>query len=380
MKKILLSPWTALFTLLLVLGVRFADPSFVESVRLIYFDQLIVSQPSTDIPVSIVSIDEASLDKYGQFPFPRDIYANIIKELYKREAGLVVFNVLMPEADRFKQDGTLARVMSQYPVILPSLAATKEKNKSFGSPVQVVGQDPEGRVVEYPGLISNVPALEEIAAGVGIVNTFPEIDGVLRRMPLVIASQGQLHPALALETLRVAAKDPKVQVKIGDLGVEALRVPKFGKVQTDELSRIWVDWSKRPEEYSLVDLPDSFDGKVVIVGLSAQGLVNPIATARGEVWPHDMQASVLGTMITGTTIQRTGYADTVELAAILVLGILVIFLSRWTYAFIPVVLVLASGHWIASYLFASNLWLYDITAPVVGIGLVYLHAYCQVCK
>ena len=81
MKKILLSPWLALVTLAVVLGVRFADPSFVESVRLRYFDQLITSQPATDIPVHTVNIDEAALDKYGQFPFPRGLYANIIKDL-----------------------------------------------------------------------------------------------------------------------------------------------------------------------------------------------------------------------------------------------------------------------------------------------------------
>ena len=104
LKKILLSPWTALLTLSLILSVRFIDPSFVESVRLRYFDQLVTSQPTKDIPVHTVNIDEAALDKYGQFPFPRGTYASIIKELYDRRAGLVVLNILMPEQDRFGQD------------------------------------------------------------------------------------------------------------------------------------------------------------------------------------------------------------------------------------------------------------------------------------
>ena len=82
MKKILLSPWLALITLVLVAGVRFADPAFVESVRLRYFDQLITSQPKQDIPVHTVNIDEAALDEYGQFPVPRGLYAEIIKDFY----------------------------------------------------------------------------------------------------------------------------------------------------------------------------------------------------------------------------------------------------------------------------------------------------------
>lgn len=375
MKKILLSPWTALVTLALVLFVRIADPSFIESVRLRYFDTLVTSQPAKDVPVYTVNIDEATLDKLGQFPFPRDMYADIIKELYKREAGLVVFNVLMPEKDRFGKDQVLGDTLSKYPVVLPSLGSEKSKNTNHGSPAQVVGMDPSGIVVEYPGLISNVEPQESMAAGVGVVNTFPEIDGVVRRMPMVILSQEQLHPSLALETLRVAAKDPKFQVKIGDMGVDAVRVPKFGKIPTDNFGRVWVDWSSTPKEYSLVDLPKSFDGGIVVVGLSAAGLANPIATAQGEVWPHYLQGTLIGTMLAQSNIQRPGWADTAEIVALLVGGLLVLFLSRWTYAFIPVIIVLGSSHFVASYLYAEYRYLVDITAFVCFTSLVYIHAY-----
>ncbi len=285
MKKVLLNPWTALVTLSIVALVRFFDPSFVESVRLRYFDQLIINQPKKDVPIHTVNIDEAALDKYGQFPFPRDIYADIIKDLYKREAGLVVFNVLMPERDRFGKDGVLAETIKQHPVVLPALGHTKGKNTDRGSPVQLVGQDPSGKFVEYPGLINSVDKISELAAGVGVVNTFPEIDGVVRRMPLVIAAGENVHPALSLETIRVAAQD-RIQVKVGDTGVEAVRVPKIGRINTDNLSRIWIDWAGRPAEHSLAELPKSFNGGIVIVGLSAAGLANPVATAAGEVWPH----------------------------------------------------------------------------------------------
>ena len=208
MKKLLLNPWTALVTLALIVGVRFADPSFVESVRLRYFDQLVTSQPAKDVPVHTVNIDESALDKYGQFPFPRGIYAEIVNDLYKREAGLVVFNIMMPEADRFKQDTMLASIMKDFPTVLPNVAtAGQSKNIDHGTPVQPVGQDPKGRVVEYPGLINNIEVIDNAAAGVGVVNTFPEIDGVVRRMPLVIMANDQLRPSLAMEALRVACVD-----------------------------------------------------------------------------------------------------------------------------------------------------------------------------
>ena len=375
MKKVLLNPWTALVTLAIVVLVRFFDPSFVESVRLRYFDQLIVSQPKKEVPVHTVNIDEAALDKYGQFPFPRDLYASIIKDLYKREAGLVVFNILMPEKDRFGKDGVLANTIKEYPVVLPALGHTKSKNTDRGSPVQIVGQSPEGKVVQYPGLINSVESIADLAVGVGIVNTFPEIDGVVRRMPLVIASGENIHPALSLETIRVAAQD-KIQVKIGDQGVEAVRVPKVGRINTDNLSRIWIDWAGVPKEHSLAELPKSFNGGIVIVGLSAAGLANPIATAAGEVWPHYLQGAVVGTMMTQTNIQRPGHADDYEIVAIIAAGILLIFLMRWTYAGIAATVIVIGGIiWGSMYSYSNFLFLYDATAPAVGLGLVALHAY-----
>jgi len=377
LKKILLNPWTALLTLALIISVRIADPSFVESVRLRYFDQLVTSRPATDIPVHVVNIDEATLDKLGQFPFPRDYYANIIKDLYARDAGLVVFNVLMPEKDRFKQDAVLASVMKNFPTVLPSVATTgKSKNADPGTSVQAVGQDPHGLVVEYPGLISNVEPQSSIASGIGIVNTFPEIDGVVRRMPLVVMAGDELRPSLAMETLRVAVGDTRVQVKLTDMGIEALRVPKLSRINTDELGRIWVDWSSTPKEYSLVNLPKSFNKEIVIVGLSAAGLANPVATAKGEVWPQYLQAATLGTMLSGTTIQRPAWADGAEILALAVLGIALLFLTRWTYV------GLASGvisigilYPVSQYLYSHHLWLVDITAITCGVVVVLLHAY-----
>jgi len=164
MKKILLNPWTALITLTLLVAIRFFDPSFVESVRLRYFDQLITGQDKVDVPVHIVNIDEDTLDKYGQWPFPRRQYADIIADLYSREAGLVVFNVLMPEADRFKQDLDLSTFLKDNPVILPALGSMKSKNSAQPPSVQQVGQDPQGKVVDYPGLIMSVAPIAGRAA------------------------------------------------------------------------------------------------------------------------------------------------------------------------------------------------------------------------
>jgi adenylate cyclase len=159
------------------------------------------------------------------------------------------------------------------------------------------------------------------------------------------------------------------------MGVEAVRVPKFGKIPTDNLGRVWIDWAAQPKEHGLVNLPKSFDGGIVIVGVSAAGLANPVATARGEVWPHYLQGALLGTMTTQSNIQRPAWADQAEIVALVVAGLLVLFLARWTYAFIPVIVVLSSSHFVASYLYAEYRYLVDITTFVGFTALVYIHAY-----
>jgi len=375
-KKILLSPWTAVLTLALVLGIRIADTSFVESVRLRYFDQLIINKVPTQNNIYTVNIDEATLDKYGQWPLPRNQYGELIEEIYSRNAGLVVWNILMPEPDRNGKDGDLAYTLNQRPVILSSVPGTKSKNPPRQVGVSIMRPEFVDRIVQYPGMISNVEALNSQAAGVGIANTLPEIDGVNRRLPLVVGVDDVLYPSVALETLRVAAGDPSFQIKLNELGVEKMRIPRFGPISTDSQGRIWVDWSQKAKSVSAVDMPRDFGGAIVIVGTSAAGLGNPVPTAIGAVWPQDMHAAVIGTMMNGVNIERPDWADSAEILAILAAGVILLILTRWTYVGLASILIfVAGGAYGSYYLFSNYLFLFDITAFVSGVILVALHAY-----
>ena len=376
MKKLLLSPWTAVLTLALVAAVRFMDPAFVESVRLRYFDTLITAKAPTQNNVVVVNIDEAALDAKGQWPWPRGEYANLISDLYARNAGLVVWNVLMPEADRAGEDKMLAELMSIKPVILGNMPGAKDKNTPRKPGSAVVNAQFGDRIVTLPGIIANVPDLEANAAGVGSVMTLPEIDGVNRRVPLVAAKDGKIYPSLAMETLRVLAKDTTVQIKLNELGVDKMRIPKFGPFTTDALGRIWIDWSQSSEHYSVTNLPADLHGAVVIVGVSAAGIGNPVSTAKGAVWPQDVQAAVLGTLLNKVNIQRPGWADQAELAVIIAAGLLLIFMSRWLYVGLASSIVIVVGSVFASrYGYMGYALLFDATAIGAGIVLVALHAY-----
>jgi len=373
--KILLNPWTALATLSLLVVVRFNDPTFVESIKLRYFDTLITQKAPTQNNIYTVNIDEKTLDKYGQWPFNRQVYANLIEDLYKHNAGLVVFNVLMPEKDRLGGDSALTSVFKNHPVVIANTPSNVTKNtpKSPGS--AIIGSDYMNQIIQYTGVIANIPELEEAAAGVGSTNTLPELDGVNRRIPLVSTYNGKVYPNLALETLRVASGDSTIQVKLFEGGVEKMRIPKFGPISTDALGRVWVDWSQKSQSVSAVDLPKDFGGSIVIVGVSAAGLSNPLSTAVGAVYPQDIQASLIGTIANGINIQRPDWADGAEILGIIVLSILAIYLTRWKHGYLGIFGIVAGSIYASLFLFNKQNILVDVTYPILSIVLVYAHAY-----
>jgi adenylate cyclase len=357
-------------------GIRIADPAFIESVRLRYFDTLITAKAPTENNIYTVNIDEPTLDKYGQWPLPRAEYSKIIKDLYDRNAGLVVLNVLMAEPDRTGGDASLSSALKNYPVILGSVPSNKTKNTPRVPGSVVLGPEWLGQIVQYPGLIANVPQLENSAVGVGIVSTLPEVDGVNRRLPLIVAVDGKLYPSIAMETLRVAAGDSTFQVKLNEGGVEKMRIPKFGPVTTDTLGRVWVDWSQQSKSASLTNLPKDFAGAIVIVGPTAAGIANPVPTSKGAVWPHEVQASVVATMANGVTIQRPDWADGAEILGVLIAGILLLFLTRWTYVGIGAsIVIIGAVVPLCGYAYSSGSQLVDATLPIGGLILVMLHAY-----
>ena len=375
MKK-LLSPWWALLTLGLLVY-AFATPGgFVESIKLRYFDTLIVNQEPVENNIYVAEIDEAALEQFGQYPFPRNIYSDIIKDLYNRGAGLVVWNVMMPEDDRLGGDIELATTMQEFPVILASRPSDKTKNEPINPGAAIINSDYLDTILPYGGIIANIPLLENASVGAGIVSTEPEIDGVVRRMPTVAVVDGILYPSLALETLRVLAGDPNFQIKLSPLGIDKMRIPQFGVIPTDAEGRVWIDWSQRSKSASVTDLPADFAGAIVIVDVTAAGIANPTPTAMGSQFAGTTQAAVLGTMFAGTNIQRPVWAPQAELLALVVGGLLLIILSRWMLVGLATTVVLiGSVVPYSMYAYATDKFLLDVTAPVITFVLIALQVY-----
>ena len=374
MRKVVFSPIWSLLVLGILSYLFYINPSFIESIRLRYFDQLIINQPVVDNNIYTVDIDEATIDAYGQWPFPRGDYADLIIDLYNRGAGLVVFNVLMSETDRSGEDGILADTMTQVPVIVTMLGAEENKNEPINPGATIINSDFINTIPSVPGIIANVPDIENNAVGSGITNSWPEIDGVTRRIPLVVESGGTLYPNVTMEVLRVLAGDPSFQIKLSPMGVDKLRIPQFGPIQTSPTGEVWIDWSQGYISHSATDLPDDFAGGIVFVGPTAAGVTQPLATAAGSVFPHQIQAAMLGTVFNESNISRHPDAEQwAELAALVVAGLLLIALARWTYVGIAFFITSVGGFiGVSIYVFNTQNILIDgatISAFLLLVGL-----------
>ena len=378
-KKVLLSPWLALFTFGILLWVKLSDPYMIESTRLKFYDYLMLGSPTQSEQIVTVNIGEKAIEKYGQWPFPREVHAKIINDLYGRGAAVVGSSILYPEPDRMGTDRVLADTLDQYPVVLSQTVSDSCSRASATirrTGVAVIG---DGEATEflpqYPCVLSNIAPLQEAAVGVGITSTLPESDGVVRRVPLLSQSSGEYYPAFALEMLRVIAGDSSYQAKINQTGVEALRIPSFETIKTDEYGRVFINPNYVfPSVEVGGDIP-RLDGKIVIVGVTAAGIANPVATPQGEQHPHVLQASILETLINGDSVAIPNWSAIADLAAFLGLALALIILSRFRFSIIFIAVLLGGYFYLPVYLFASQGILLDVTFNVFAIALIYIHLY-----
>ena len=374
----ILTHWTVAFlTLALLVFLRVQDNGLVETARLKSFDYLQSTDPITvSEDIIVVEIDEASIEMNGQWPWSRDKIADLIWTLREQGAGIIILPILFAEEDRDNQDMALAQALVQNGVIIAQVGTTQTNKNAVPRGVAKIG-DPIPWLFQWPGMLGPIELLGLNADGVGVINIAPEIDGVVRRVPLIMTVGEETYPAMAIEMIRVAVGDPSYQIKAGEAGVIAVRVPGYDTIYTDQHARIWLRWNKEFETVSMADDLSVVAGKTVVIGLTAEGLANTIASPSGTQYAHTPIAVSLQTIINGENIKRTDLADTYELGFLLLLGLILIIASRFVHYYIVAGTIVLAGVGTvfgATYLYSTYLLLFDFSWPVITITLVGLHA------
>ena len=360
-----------------LIALRIVDPKPIEQIRLISFDYYqTMLEKTISNEVVLLDIGEKSLEIGGQWPWPRSQIAQLVSDLRSSNAGIIGLTMMFPESDRFQQDEILKSWLDGNGVVLSQVPSSRGRASVapyVGTAVLGNG-DPYNFAYAYDGIVTNIPELEQSAAGVGMINAAPEIDGITRRIPLISQINKQIYPAMPMEMIRVMSDELSYTMKVEPTGIENFRIPPYNPVLTDYTGSIWVDWSKDFTRYEYGNpLPD-LEGKVVLVGVTAEGIQPLVPTPMGLKTPHDIQASALQTIVQGTSISRPVYADFVEILTVLLVSLLIIFsvyyLSvLWSGSLflvsIGVLVYIPLSFW------SSSFFLFDLTFPVFASLLIF---------
>ena len=380
MKKIFTNWAFAFVTLFALTWIGLQEPQVKEILRLKSFDLLFQSQQkeiSKDIVV--ITIDEKSIEKNGQWPWKRDVLADTILQLSAQGAGVIVLPILFSEPDRLGGDDYLAKVLQNNYVVVAQTGSNQTTKNGYPRGVAKIG-NPLEWLFSWPGMVGPIPEIGDNAAGVGVTNVSTEIDGVVRRMPLLMKIGNDVYPNIAIEVIRVAVGDPSYQVKSGASGIIAMRVPGFATIKTDQHARIWLSWNKSYPEISLADLDTneiSLRGKTIIIGIKAEGLGGVIASPTGPQYDYVAVASTVQTVIDGVNITRVDISWLLELTLAFLVGSCIIVVTRFTPYYVVGGLMLAfSGIAVYSitYFFNNKLMLVDVTWILITIMFVGLHS------
>ena len=372
--------WTVAFiTAFIMIALHYNDGSVVQTARLNAFDLIQqTDEPIISQDIAVVTIDEAAIEKYGQWPWKRDVLADIVWKLREAGAGIIVMPMLFSEPDRLGGDLALAEALVDNGVVIAQTGTTSGVSRNAVSRGVAKIGDPLPFMFEWPGMLGPIPLLGEKADGVGVLNTFPEIDGVVRRVPLLMRVLNETYPAIAVEVIRVATAAPSYQVKANQGGIEAVRVPGYPTVKTDPNAQIWLRWNKKFETVSVAT--DDFsivEGKTVIIGVTAEGIGGLIASPTGPQYNYLPAAVTLQTVVDGDQIERPYWALLAELSATVILGIALVLLARFApYWLVGIKIIAWSGLLVygAYYAWTNYLYLLDVTMPLATVILVGLHA------
>ncbi|HEY0301469.1 MAG TPA: CHASE2 domain-containing protein, partial [Rhizomicrobium sp.] len=255
-----------------LMALRIANPAPLESMRVRTFDlyQSMKPRVATLQPAVIVDIDEASLKAYGQWPWPRTLLADLVTKLSRLGSAVITFDIIFAEPDRMSpaiaaesfrnldpetraqllklpsNDDVLADVMRRSRVVIGEsgfhLATPPSGPRPPGAGFAMMGPDPRRFLINFPGVIANVPALEQAAAGRGMVTIQSEPDGIVRRVPMVTLAQDNLVPAISLEMLRVVTGAGAIRIKTDAAGVTSVAIPGL-ELPTDRNAQLWVHYA-----------------------------------------------------------------------------------------------------------------------------------------
>lgn len=390
------------------------EPMPLQVLRNAVFDQYQRWHPRLyqHVPVRIIDLDEESLKRLGQWPWPRTQVADLIDRLQKAGAAAIGMDIVFAEPDRTSpksmsaiwnlpdnirrrlekipdHDEVLARTLRQGQVVLGFAVEREGPERPLPArPFRVVfsGEPPLSFLHPFSSAVTSIPLLESAAAGNGALTFVPDSDGVVRRIPLAVRLNDQVMPSIAAESLRVAQGQSNYIVKTAAQKGTGVQEIKIGGVvvPTTPRGEIWVHFTRPvPDRY----LPawkvlageisrEQVEGHIVLVGTSAQGLMDLRFSPMGTIIPGvEVHAQALEQILTKAYLSRPSWAGAIEALVIVIggltLGIIALSTQAIVSAGVTVAVLFAAG-WGAWTAFTRYGLLLDPVTPSLALLITFI--------
>lgn len=397
-------------------GLFLANPLPLQVMRNAVFDQYQRWGPRTfqETPVRIIDIDDESLSKLGQWPWPRTRVAELVYKLQSVGAAAIAFDVIFAEPDRTSpsamlgvwnppsglrssisalpdHDAIFAKTISQGGVVLGH-ALQREGNppEHFAKPYSTImlGGSPLPFLSKFKGSVTPLRNLQDAAAGIGVVSFNPDSDGIVRRVPLMLRMGDEAVPSLTAEALRVAQDERNFFIKTNEAtgdGLEEIRIGAL-TIPTTANGELWIHYTKPvPERYIPVwkvlagEVPEEqLSGHILLIGTSAQGLMDLRFNPLGRIMPGvEAHAQALEQVFANDYLSRPGWAHGLEMFIILVGGLLVGFIGisvGAVFSATATVAIFGLTGWAGWYAFSNHGLLIDPVMPGITILITFILA------
>ncbi len=346
-------------------------------------------------PAVIVAIDEASLARYGQWPWPRDELARLVNRIAEKKPAAIGLDLLFPEQDRYSRrqgsgasdnDRLFADALQNARAVL-AVAGTDGKSvngRGPFAPVAVRGTDPVPHLRGYRSVVRSTPVVDRAAAGHGAISTDTQ-GGIVRSLPVASLIENAIVPTLALEMIRVAAGEPAIRIHATERGIVTVGTGDVAvPTARDGHARIYFSPHDPSRFVSAREVMGNrvddalLQGKLVIIALTGLALVDyPATPLDARVPGSEIHAQMLENIYDGQYLARPQWGRGAELAALALIGLLMVVViprARPTLALSSAALLIALVVMTGGVAFRAHGLLLDVAAPAVGLALVFTAA------
>jgi len=400
-----------LILLVFLILIKIINPAFVKSISYLSFDlyQKVFAEKK-DSDVVIIDIDENSLGKFGQFPWNRKVFADILDRINESNPKAIGFDIFFTEKDKQSPD----EIIKSYGLVPSDMAELQnlkspdeifsEKLKQSKSIIAVLGSnvpshsnydrkakarflskggDPKKFTYSYPYSIGSLEVLEKDVKGLGSISFLDQLDGIIRSLPLVVQFDKKIYPTMGLEMVRVGSKQKNIYIELNEVGIQRISARPY-KINSDPNGIIWIKY-KKSNKNQYISAGDVYDGKFqsdfftdkyVLIGASAQGLFDLVKTPLGITIPGvEVHANVIENILDQSYLIRNPNTYIFELLFSIIVALITFILSQkvkpklsLSIFFGNILAIIVIGFYI--YKFRSEL--VDMSYPIFIVTVTFL--------